>query len=119
MNQFKIKSYFLLDVEMSFLYSSSKLGNKNIAVRFSEYEDIALSIFFQNKVNWVWIDTVTKLPIDNINKINLSKFNTCLVCPERWGRPEEIIQYKNQLNNINFNLTAVMTDIKFVKLWEN
>ena len=29
-----IKSYFLLDVEMPYLYSSSKNGNKNIAVRF-------------------------------------------------------------------------------------
>ena len=38
-------------------------GVKNIAVRFSEYEDIALAKHFQNQLKWIWIDTATRLPI--------------------------------------------------------
>ena len=118
MKKFKIKSYFLLDVEMPYLYSASLLGKKDMAVRFSEYEHISLSNFFEYKVKWIWIDTVTELPINNLNKKNFINFNTCLVCPERWGRPDDIIRYKKNLNMINFNLNAVMTNIKFASLWE-
>ena len=119
MKEFKIKSYFLLDVEMPYLYSASLSGNKEMAVRFSEYEDISLSSYFEHKVKWIWIDTVTKLPLNEINKKYFVNFNTCLVCPERWGRPDDIIKYKDNLNMINFKLNAVMTNIKFAKLWEN
>ena len=36
---------------------------KEIAVRFSEYEDISLAKYFQKNLNWIWIDTATKLPL--------------------------------------------------------
>ena len=68
--KYKIKSYFLLDVEMPYMYSASKKGIKDIAVRFSEYEDIALANHFKNKLNWIWIDTATKLPINKKSKNN-------------------------------------------------
>ena len=62
--KYSIKSYFLLDVEMPYMYSATKKGQKNIAVRFSEYENIHLTKYFNDKLNWVWIDTVTELPIN-------------------------------------------------------
>ena len=52
---------------MPYMYLSSKKGVKNIAVRFSEYEDISIAKQFKNKLSWIWIDTVTKLPIDKNN----------------------------------------------------
>ena len=63
----KIKSYFLLDVEFPYIFKTldEKL-NKNIAVRFSEYETIDLSRKLINKVNWIWLDTYKKFPIDII-----------------------------------------------------
>ena len=54
---YPIKSYFLLDVEMPYMYSASKKGHRNIAVRFSEYENISLAKEFIKKLNWIWIDT--------------------------------------------------------------
>ena len=112
-----IKSYFFLDVEMPYMYSATKIGQKNIAVRFSEYEDINLSKYFTNKLKWVWIDTATKLPINNKNKKILSKFKSCLVCPERWGRKKDIKNYINKLQKIKFKPTAIMTSKNCVNDW--
>jgi len=112
-----IKSFFLLDVEMPYMYSATKKGQKNIAVRFSEYENLGLTKYFQGKLNLVWIDTVTKLPI-NLNNVKiLSKFKSCIVCPERWGRKKDIRTYKKKLFKLNFKPTSVMTSLDCVKEW--
>tara|TARA_B100001063_G_C16655542_1_gene498281 strand:+ start:79 stop:663 length:585 start_codon:yes stop_codon:yes gene_type:complete len=115
--KYSIKSYFLLDVEMPYLYKATINGQKNIAVRFSEYENIFLAKYFKNKLKWVWIDTVTKLPINKNNKKILNKFKSCIVCPERWGRKQDIKIYKKKLKKIKFEPTAIMTSKKCVKNW--
>lgn len=115
--QYLIKSFFLLDVEMPYMYSATIKGQKNIAVRFSEYESLDLTKYFQNKLNWVWIDTATKLPI-NMNNIKiLSKFKSCIVCPERWGRKKDIKNYKKKLLKLKFKPTSVMTSLDCVDEW--
>ena len=116
--KYSIKSYFLLDVEMPYMYSATKKGEKNIAVRYSEYEDIFLSKYFVKKLNWVWIDTATKLPVNKENIKILSKFKSCLVCPERWGRASDIKKYKKKLIELNYIPTAVMTSLKYAKYWK-
>jgi hypothetical protein len=115
--QYLINSFFLLDVEMPYMYSATIKGQKNIAVRFSEYESLDLTKYFQNKLNWVWIDTATKLPI-NMNNIKiLSKFKSCIVCPERWGRKKDIKNYKKKLLKLKFKPTSVMTSLDCVDEW--
>ena len=93
-----IKSYYLLDVEFPYLYNSSRKGEKSIAIRFSEDESIETVKKYVNKVEWVWIDTNTILPINKNNYQILKLFKTCLVCPERWGRKEDISTYKHTIN---------------------
>ena len=116
-NYNNVKDYFLLDVEFPYIFSASKNNLKNIAVRFSEIESINTIMKFKDLIDWVWIDTFTKLPL-NQNSINILKdFKTCLVCPERWNRPEDIVQYKEKLKKINFQLSAVMTSRHTVKNW--
>ena len=112
-----IKSFFLLDVEMPYMYSATKKGQKNIAVRFSEYESLDLTKYFQGKLNWVWIDTVTKLPINLNNAKILSKFKSCIVCPERWGRKKDIKKYKKKLFKLKFKPTSIMTSLDCVDEW--
>ena len=113
-----IKSYFLLDVEMPYLYSSSKNGNKNIAVRFSEYENIKTVEYFNKLVNWIWIDTVTTLPIKGEILPIISNFKSCIVCPERWGRKTDIVNYKKILESLHYEPNAVMTSFDCIKLWK-
>ena len=116
-NYNNVKDYFLLDVEFPYIFSVSKNNLRNIAVRFSEIESINTIMKFKDLIDWVWIDTFTKLPL-NQNSINILKdFKTCLVCPERWNRPEDIVQYKEKLKKINFQLSAVMTSRHTVKNW--
>ena len=113
----QIKKFFLLDVEFPYIYSASLKGERAIAVRFSEVESIETIKNFVNSVDWVWIDTNTKLPITIKNKILLDRFSKCLVCPERWGRHDNIIEYKKKLFSLNFELDAVMTSLKFSSSW--
>ena len=113
-----IKSYFLLDVEMPYLYSSSKKGNRAIAVRYSEYENIKTIEYFNKLVDWVWIDTVTTLPIISEVLPILSNFKSCIVCPERWGRKNDIQIYKKKLNKLNYEPNAVMTSYDCIRHWK-
>jgi len=112
-----IKNYFLLDVEFPYLYRASREREKNIAIRFSEDEGIETVKNYIGKVDWVWIDTNTMLPITEKNKNILNKFKKCLVCPERWGRPVDISYYKHKMKSLFFNIDSVMTSKEFVPLW--
>ena len=116
--QHKIKKFFLLDVEMPLISKSSRNLNKHLSIRFSELEPIETLNKFKNNVGWVWIDTFTKLPINNKNLKIIENFNSCLVCPERWGRPNEIKLYFRQLKKLNFFPNAVMTNPEYFKTWE-
>ena len=116
--KFKIKSYFLLDVEHPFIIKSKKSIKKNLAVRFSEFEPIELSNKFKKFTEWMWIDTVNKLPI-NKNNLNIIKnFKTCLVSPERWNRKKDIKKYLKFFKINNYMPDAVMTDINCSRIWE-
>lgn len=113
-----ISTYFLLDVEFPYLYRSSRLGERSIAVRFSEDEPIELVYNYNRLIDWVWIDTNTKLPINTQNIDILSNMKSCIVCPERWGRPQDIISYRKIMKEIGFNPSAVMTNLNYTYLWE-
>lgn len=115
-----IKDYFLLDVEFPFILKNT-LGDKslsNVAARYSELESIETIKDLIGKVDWVWIDTVSRLPISKSSVQILNQFKTCLVCPERWGRPEDISAYKNKATEYGLRIDAVMTASAFISEWE-
>jgi hypothetical protein len=126
--------YFLLDVEFPYIYRASGFAYKNkilsndpsidksklvseIAVRYSEAEPVEQALALKGLVNWVWIDVNTKLPLDADTVEQLQGFKLCLVCPERWGRPHDIPMFIAQLKDLNLELDAVMTNIKYVDNW--
>lgn len=118
-----VKDYFLLDVEFPYIYRATrKEGFRKIAVRYSEAEPIEMIEAQKEKgkplVDWVWIDTNTRLPLDEGIVEKLKGFRTCLVCPERWGRPEDIPRYIERVKSLGFKLDAVMTSEKYQKQWE-
>jgi hypothetical protein len=113
-----IQNYFLLDVEFPYLYQAADRGEKSIAIRFSEVESIETVKNFQGKLDWVWIDTNTILPINTSILTTLGQFKSCLVCPERWGRPDDIVPYCNQMKKSSFKPTAVMTSLQYAELWQ-
>lgn len=112
-----IKSYFLLDVEMPYTIKACVRKEKNIAVRFSEFEPIENAVLFRNKLNWIWIDNITKLPINQLNFNIINQFNICIVCPSLWQRTEDIIKIKTELSKFDFDKVTVITKNKYVNKW--
>jgi hypothetical protein len=115
--------YFLLDVEFPYLYRATRSeGVRQIAVRYSEAEPIeAVEAQLKDGVpllDWVWIDTNTTLPLNADVVKRLQPFKTCLVCPDRWGRPEDIEPYIYEIKKLHFNLDAVMTSVAHISTWE-
>ena len=96
---------------------------RKVSIRFSEAEPIEyvqaqIDEQGQPMLDWVWVDTNTKMPITSEAIPTLKKFKTCLVCPERWGRPADIQNYIEQLKKLDFKLDAVMTAKDYVGVWE-
>lgn len=118
------EKYFLLDVEFPYLFHATRKKRiKEIAIRYSEAEPIeaveAQIVNGRPLLNWVWIDTNTILPINPEIIKKLKPFKTCLVCPERWGRPDDILAYAKKIKELDFHLDAVMTARQYAGQWEN
>ncbi|MDC3051086.1 hypothetical protein OA331_02025 [Bacteroidota bacterium] len=115
----KIKSYFLLDVEFPYIIRAFMRNENNIAIRFSEYETIENVITFKNNLKWVWVDLVSKIPINDFNFKILNQFNLCLVCPSLWNRSNEIFKVKDEIEKYNFKNISVITESKYIFHWIN
>lgn len=112
-----VRRFFLLDVEFPYIYRASRAGERRIALRFSEDEAIETVLGYRGMVDWVWIDTNTRLPLDSSTVSRLRGFSTCLVCPERWGRPQDIPAYQAQMARLSFTPDAVMTSWQHAADW--
>ncbi len=105
--KYNIKKYFFLDSSFPMIYSLSKQGENNIAIRFSEFEGMDTIRKMKGLVDWVWVDCFTELPLDYDLFCELKDMNykLCLVSPELQGRNDDIDFYKEYLaiNNIAFD----------------
>lgn len=125
--KYGVRDYFLLDVEFPFIYKVTR-GQENpfrkIAVRFSEAEPLeftlAQTLKGKSLVDWVWVDTNTCLPLNKNNYSQFKKagFKLCLVCPERWKRPESIQDYINYMKENKIKIDAVMTSLSCLDKWK-
>ena len=114
----KIKSFFLLDVEIPYLFNSLKLNKNFCAIRTSYYEPLKSTLKYKKIHNWLWIDTIKNFSFDDeYEKKIIKNFKKCLVCPERWGQPQKIKFYKNYFRKHKIYLDAVMTSMKYSKTW--
>jgi hypothetical protein len=81
--KYNINKYFFLDSSFPMIYQLIKLGENNIALRFSEFEGLDTLINMKGLVNWIWVDCFTKFPLDITSYELLKKhFKLCLVSPE-------------------------------------
>lgn len=116
----KITDYFFLDSSIPMIYLLSKSGEKRSAVRFSEIESIETVLLMADKVDWVWVDCFSKLPIDRYSYKRLKEagLKLCLVSPELQGRPEDIANYKDYLANEGIVFDAICTKFHNIELWK-
>lgn len=115
MDKYNIKDYFFLDLSLPFLIRYMNQGVKKMAVRFSEYEPLEFVMGFAGKVDWVWVDCFTDLPLSPESYNQLKKhFKLCLVSPELQGYElSRIDEFKKKLHGMSID--AVCT--KRPDLW--
>ena len=115
--KYRIQNYFLLDVSPPFIIKLTDEGVRKLAVRYSEFESIETALLMKNRVDWLFVDSYKKLPLDRtvIGKLG-GKFKLCVVSPELWGRQGEIAAYRKQLKKEGIKLDAVLT--KKPEEWE-
>jgi hypothetical protein len=119
LKKYNIKEYFFLDSSFPMIKLLSDQGVKNIALRYSEYEGLDTLEKMQGKVDWVWVDCFTKLPIDNeiYKKIKNMGYKLCLVSPELQGQPEKIELYAKQIKDEKIEFDAICTKEYNVGKW--
>jgi len=120
LNEFNITNYFFLDQSFPFLVKSARQGQKQSAVRLSEYESINTVITLARQVNWVWIDYFTKFPLNppEVDELRQLDFKLCMVSPELQGYdPEiEINKLAHLFSSSQIHLDAICT--KRPDLWK-
>ena len=100
--KYNVADYFFLDTSIPFMVKYINKGWTKFAVRFSEHEPLELALKFKDKVEWVWVDCFTQLPLNNESYTQLKKhFKICLVSPELQGYPKSMIEeFKNKLKDL-------------------
>lgn len=121
LKKYNIKDYFFLDSSFPMIKLLSDQGEKNIALRYSEYEGLDTLEKMQGKVDWVWVDCFTKLPIDNeiYRKIKSMGYKLCLVSPELQGQPEKLELYDKQIKDEKIEFDAICTKVYNISKWIN
>lgn len=106
--KYRIRDYFLLDVSPPFIIKYVREGITKLAVRYSEYESAETCLNFKGRVEWVFVDNLTHLPVDRPEFKELKKhFKVCVVSPELLKR-DEIPETRELLKR--FPVDAVLTD---------
>jgi len=118
--KYKIKNYFFLDSSFPMINTLANSGEKNVALRFSEYEGLDTIKTMQGLVQWVWVDCFTKLPIDSevYQTLKKMKYKLCLVSPELQGRDADIEAYKTYLEAQGVFFDAICTKTYNISRWQ-
>ena len=117
--KYKIKKYFFLDSTFPMIFQLSEQGEKNIALRFSEFEGLDTLMNMKDRINWVWIDCFRTFPIAKNSYKTLTDLGLklCLVSAELQNRENEIKPYIEILQNSKFEMDAVCSKIYNYNSW--
>lgn len=120
LKKYSIEKYFFLDSSFPMIYLLSKNGEKNIALRVSELEGLDTVRNMAGKVQWIWVDCFSKIPIGKKEAEELKKlgYKLCFVSPELEGRDQDIEVYKNQIEQENISFDAICTKSYNIKRWQ-
>lgn len=119
--KYGIRNYFFLDSSFPMIKLLSDNKNKNVAIRFSEYEGADTVMAMKNRINWVWVDCFSSFPLDK-NTYSLFKengFKLCIVSPELQGQPEKIEEYGRYMKTNGIMPDAVCTKIYNIEKWKS
>ena len=115
LRKYAVKDYFFLDLSLPALVRCMRAKQKNIAVRFSEYESFEQCLTFKDKAKWVWVDCFHGVPYGLRDYSHLAKhFKLCIVSPELQGySTRHIGTFRKALSG--YRIDAICT--KYPKAW--
>jgi hypothetical protein len=119
LKKYNINNYFFLDSSFPVIHSLCLKNEKNIALRFSEFEGIDTICLMSKKVDWIWVDCFRKLPItgQNYKLLKNHKYKLCLVSPELQGQDRKLESYKNYLQKEGIVFDAICTKVHNITRW--
>ena len=99
LDTYAIQDFFLLDCSFPMLVRLAKKGERRLAVRVSEYESIETALSLAGKVQWVWVDCFSRIPVtpSECHALRASGFKLCLVSPELQGRSMDLDAYRAEI----------------------
>lgn len=117
--QYNVKSYFFLDCSFPMINLLSSKGERNIALRFSEFEGIDTISLMSKKIEWIWVDCFTKLPISfkNYKIFKDLNYKLCLVSPELQNQDLKLELYKNYLQKEDIIFDAICAKLHNIIRW--
>jgi hypothetical protein len=121
LRKYNVQEYFFLDSSFPMIYQLNKINEKNIAIRFSEFETIESVEKVKNMVKWVWIDCFNNLPLDKKSYTIIKKLGLkiCLVSPELQGHDIKMIDiFKKIIKSNNFQIDAICTKSYNIEYWK-
>lgn len=121
LRKYNIKDYFFLDSTFPMIKLLSENGERKIAIRYSEFEGMDTVRVMAGKIDWIWVDCFTKLPIDDeiYSEMKELGYKLCLVSPELQGQGEKIEEYAQQINDNNITFDAICVKSYNIELWKN
>jgi len=115
-----INDYFFLDCSFPMIVQLNKLGERNIAIRFSEFETIENVLKVAHMVKWVWVDCFTYFPLlpHIYAQIKKAGLKICLVSPELQGHDVNLIRtIKDIIIKNKYYIDAVCTKHYNIEKW--
>ena len=117
--KYNVKDYFFLDCSFPMINFLSSKGEKNIALRFSEFEGLDSIRLMSQKVDWIWVDCFSKLPItpENYKTLKSLNYKLCLVSPELHNQDLKVDLYKRYLQKEGIIFDAICTKSYNITRW--
>jgi hypothetical protein len=85
-----IDDWFMLDLSVPAAVKLSRLGERRIAVRYSELEPMEGALAWKDRATWLWVDCFERFPTEEPAwSLLASAFRICLVSPELQGHEGE------------------------------
>lgn len=118
--KYSIKNYFFLDSSFPMIYLLTKQNENRVAIRYSEFEGMDTLKSMRGKLDWVWVDCFSKLPLNTeiFNELKSMGYKLCLVSPELQGRPEDLFIYKKYLSENDIIFDSICTKMHNVNNWK-
>lgn len=117
--KYDVKSYFFLDSSFPMIWLLSQQGERNVALRISEVEGMDTARNMAGKIDWIWVDCFSKIPITKEQADELTElgYKLCFVSPELEGRDSDIEAYKRQIAEQGIAFHAICTKYYNIDRW--